>query len=253
LRKSKATDDNSHKFITQRKDIQADIELFHANIPFLLDDSLSHHSPYAIPEDDPDYGSGLDDIEEDADADEDFGDEDEEAPLGSHPETAFLPLPSHLGRDHFKNPLIAALAVEEVNLRMDQASDALQQLRLSLGLKSALFRSSVSVAKSQYTKTRAWRAINKVDVSVRRHAQQYRNAHQALVHLGASASIMAKFPVLKVEDLKLSRDVVEENRVGQKSEHVTWIWRVEGQSMIGQDEWLTESETMTLILLACDY
>jgi hypothetical protein len=198
-------------------------------------------------------GSGLaeNDDEDDADADEDSGDEDEDAPLGSHPETAYLPLPSHLGHDHFKNPLIAALAAEEVNLRMDQASDALQQLRISLGLKSALFRSSVSVAKSQYTKTRAWRAINTVDVSVRRHAQQYRNAHQALVHLGASASVMAKFPVLRKEDLKLSRDIVEENRVGQKSEHVTWIWRVEGQSMIGEHEWLTESETMTLILLAC--
>jgi hypothetical protein len=61
----------------------------------------------------------------DADADEDSGDEDEDAPLSSHPETAYLPLPSHLGHDHFKNPLIAALAAEEVNLHMDQASDAL--------------------------------------------------------------------------------------------------------------------------------
>jgi hypothetical protein len=180
--------------------------------------------------------------EEDADDEEDSGVEDEDAPLASHPETAYLPLPSHLGCNHFKNPLIAALAAEEVELRMDQASDALQQLRLSLGLKSALFRNSVSVAKSQYTKTRAWRAINAVDVSVRCHTQQYRNAHQALVHLGASASVMAKFPVLKKEDLKLSRDIVEENRVGQRSEHVTWIWRAEGQSMIGEDKWLTESE-----------
>lgn len=188
--------------------------------------------------------SGLDenDEEDDDDDDEDSGDEDEDAPLGSHPETAYLPLPSHLGCDQFKNPLIAALAAEEVELRMDQASEALQQLRLSLGLKSALFKSSVSVAKTQYTKTRAWRAINTVDISVRRHAQQYRTAHRALVHLGAPGVVMARFPVLKNEDLKLSRDIVEENRFGQKSEHVTWIWRVEGQSMSGEDEWLTESE-----------
>jgi hypothetical protein len=246
LRNSKATDHNSHKIITQRKDLQQDIKLFHANVPFLLDDSLSPHSPYTMPEDDLDddsvhnNSSGFVEGEDDADDDQDSDDED--APLGSHPETAYLPLPSHLGRDHFKNPLIAALAADEVQLRIDQASEALQQLRLSLGLKSALFRSSVSVAKSQYTKTRAWRAINAVDVSVRRHAQQYRNAHQALLLLGASSSVMAKFPVLKKEDLKLSRDIVEENRLGQKSEHVTWIWRVEGQSMIGEDEWLTESE-----------
>jgi hypothetical protein len=162
--------------------------------------------------------------------------------LGTSPEYAYLPLPSHLGKDQFKNSVIAALAAEEVQLRMDQASDALQQLRLSLGLKSALFRNSVAVAKSQYTKTRAWSAVNAVDVSVRRHAQQYRNAQHALVNLGASSSILKRFPSLKKEDLKLSRDVVEENRTGQKSEHVTWIWRVEGMSLIGEDKWLTESE-----------
>jgi hypothetical protein len=100
----------------------------------------------------------------------------------------------------------------------------------------------VSVAKSQYTKTRAWRAVNTVDMTVRLHAQQYRNAQQALLHLGASSSVMANFPVLKKADLKLSRDIVEENRVGQRSEHVTWIWRVQGQSIIGEEEWLTESE-----------
>jgi hypothetical protein len=246
LRNSKTTDHNSHKIIRQRKDLQENIQLFHANVPFLLDDSLSPHSPYTIPEDDLDDedvdndSGGLLDCEGDADEDEDS--DDEEAPLSSHPETAYLPLPSHLGRDHFKNPLIAALAAEEVQLRLDQASDALQQLRLSLGLKSALFRSMVRVAKSQYTKTRAWRAVKAVDMSLRQHAQQYRNAHRALLHLGASSSVMANFPVLKKEDLKLSRDIVEENRVGQRSEHVTWIWRVEGQSMTGEDEWLTESE-----------
>jgi hypothetical protein len=48
--------------------------------------------------------------------------------------------------------------------------------------------------------------------------------------------------MLKQEDLKLSCDIVEANRTGQKSEHVTWIWRVEGISMIGEDEWLKESE-----------
>jgi hypothetical protein len=246
LRNSKTTDHNSPKILKQRKDLQKDIKLFHENVPFLLDDSLSPHSPYTMPEDDLDEecvdnnSSGLSECEEDADDDEDCDDED--APLGSHPETAYLPLPSHLGPDHFKNPLIAALAAEEVQLHINQASDALQQLRLSLGLKSALLRSTVSVAKSQYTKTRAWRAVNVVDVSVRRHAQQYRHAHQALLNLGASTSVMANFPVLKKEDLKLSRDIMEENRFGQKSEHVTWIWRVKGQSMIGEDEWSTESE-----------
>jgi hypothetical protein len=54
---------------------------------------------------------------------------------------------------------------------------------------------------------------------------------------------------LKKEDLKVSRDIVEENRTGQKSEHVSWIWRLEGMSMIGEDEWLKESESIWFMLL----
>jgi hypothetical protein len=229
-----------------RKDLQTDIESFHAKVPFLLEDNWSPTSPYAIPEDDRDdehivkQGSVAFDDEEDLDEDDD---DEEDVQLSTSPETAYLPLPSHLGQDYFKNPGIAALAAEEVQLRIDQASDSLQKLRLSLGLKSSLFRTKIAMAKSQYTKTRAWSAVNAVDVRVRGHAQQYRNARQALVHLGASSSVLKTFPMLKQEDLKLSRDIVEENRTGQKSEHVTWIWRVEGISMIGEDEWLKESES----------
>jgi hypothetical protein len=243
LRNTREVQQNSHKLIKQRKRLQVEVDSFLANVPFVLDTGLPATSTFTVPNGDVDDDTV--NIDEESESSESEEDSDGDTPqLGSNPEKALLPLPSHLGPGHFHNPLIAALADEEVHLRIDQASEALQQLRLSLGLKSALFKHSVAPAKSQRTKTRAWRTLNSVDASVRRHAQEYRNARQALVHLRASGSVMDKFPILKKEDLKMSRDVVEENRVGQRSEHVSWIWRLDHESMIGKNAWLQESECL---------
>lgn len=219
----------------QRSELQDDVDSFLASAPF----TWSHPSPSPpdIPDDeDASSSDGSDWLSDDLDS------EDEAANVGSNPEKAFLPLPSQLGNHYFEDPIIAALATEEKNLRVKQASEALQQLRLSLGLKSALFKTSVAPAKSQKTKTRAWRGVKTVETNVRRYAKLYRGARQALLRLGAATSVMEKFPDLKKEDLKMSRDVVEENRVGQKSDHVPWIWRIDCGLISDQDTLLQESE-----------
>jgi hypothetical protein len=248
-RKTQTTHQTSSKLFKLRKELQAQLVSFHANLPFVLDDSLPPISTSTIPSDNVDDGSDDSDCNSDHSASEEHSD-DEGAPISPNPEKAFLPLPSHLGQQHFNNPVIAALVAEELHLRVDQASHALQQLRLSLGLKSALFRNSVALANSQKTKTRAWRSVKVVDASVRRHTQEYRIARQALMHLHALPSLMGKFPILRKEDLKMSRDIVEENRVGQRSDHVSWIWRVDNGQIIYQHTWLKESECLDLSVSA---
>jgi hypothetical protein len=57
---------------------------------------------------------------------------------------------------------------------------------------------------------------------------------------------MKKFPVLKREDLKMSGDIVEENRVGQRSEHVSWIWRQDHGEQAGKQALLDESECLLM-------
>jgi hypothetical protein len=132
--------------------------------------------------------------------------------------------------------------MEEVELRIKQASRALQQLRLALGLKSALYRNLIRGANTQYKKTRAWRSLKPVEGAVKRHTQEYRMARQALVQLGASPPILARFPVLKKEDCKMSGDIVEENRVGQRSEHLSWVWRVDCGATSDKKGWEEESK-----------
>jgi hypothetical protein len=221
-------------------------------MPFALEPQTN--CPFIIPEDDGDDGheesdwaSSVSEDEEDDDAGEDEEHEncfDTNTHEASHPEDTALPLPSRLGHDVLKNPVIEALAKEEVELRIVQATGALQQLRLALGLKSALFRNLVRGAKTQRTKTRAWRSLKPVEAAVRLHAQEYRIARQALLQLGASPRILARFPVLSKEDCKMSGDVVEENRLGQRSEHVSWVWRADWGAKNDKNAWEQESESM---------
>jgi hypothetical protein len=103
-----------------------------------------------------------------------------------------------------------------------------------------MFRKNLRPAKSQKTKTRAWRSIQSADKNVRFHARQYKIARDALVRLNVLDDGMIQFPELKKADLKMSRDVVEENRVGQRNEHVSWVWRLNiGQDGV-EDDWMNE-------------
>jgi hypothetical protein len=239
--------------VKKQHDLQAEIVLFLENMPFSLDQNMSRPTTLAIPEHDVEDGvddSGLAsytfDDEDDEDGEEEEDEEDDleckVVEMASHPEDAALPLSSRLRRSHFNNPDIRALAAEEVELRVKQASGALQQLRLALGIKSAFVKNRIRGANTQHTKTRAWRAFKPVQAAVIHHTQDYRIARQALVDLGASAAVLARFPVLKKEDCKMSGDIEEENRVGQRSDHVSWIWRLDCGDIMDKHKWQQESE-----------
>jgi hypothetical protein len=123
------------------------------NMPFSLDQRTSKPTNLAIPDQDVEDGgdeSGWASYASDDEDDEDEDKEDEEeedlenkvVEMASHPEDAALSLPSHLGHSHF-NADIRALALEEVELWVKQASGALQQLQLALGLKSAFVKNRI--------------------------------------------------------------------------------------------------------------
>ena len=223
--------------------MQTALDDFVANVPFTVDDLISLQASPSVEVDSESGGSGEDtEISDGDESDLDLDAAEDESHPYSHPEKALLPLPSYLVQDQLSDPIIAALAKEELHLRQLSALDALHHLRLSLGLKSAMFRKSIAPAKSQKTKTRAWRSLKTVQAEIRHHAQAYRRARQGLVRLQVSPTILAQFPELKQEDLKMSRDVVEENRVGQRSEHVSWIWRLDGGAVNKDNALLMESK-----------
>ena len=193
-------------------------------------------SQFASEDDDVD-----DDIDEDPSAGEEFN-EDEDTDQDICPEDILLPLPSYLPAKHYDDPLVNPLVIQELDLRQTQALDYLHQVQLSLGLKTIMFKKGVAVAHSQSTKTRAWRSVQAVDRNLRHNARGYKLAREALLRLNASTETMKKFRTLEDSDLKISKDITEENRVGQRSEHVSWIWRVDIKNHEGEAEWIKESK-----------
>jgi hypothetical protein len=263
----------AQKLAKRRLRLQNRIDAFLAKIPTALSSLLpqdqfpssgiSHlrldEDDEAVEDDDLDYDSGESEEDEednngdDVDAEEDndniTGDDvDAEDHIKSTlttngvPESIMLPLPSHLGPIKHPDPTMAALSEVELIIRQSQASDSLQHLRLSLGMKSGIFRTMKSNPKSQKTKTRAWKAVDVATAAVQQHARSYCLAQHAIVQLIADPSILSKYPALKKQDLTISRDVVEENRLGQKSEHLSWVWRLDIGKDLDKDAWMDESE-----------
>jgi hypothetical protein len=153
-------------------------------------------------------------------------------------------MPSTLGSKACISRGKELLMQQEIELREAQANDALEQIRITLGQKSLLFRRDLRPVKSQKQTTRAWSAIKNADAKVQKHVKTYNAAFHALKHLDAigNSSGTAFQPITK-EDLRMNSDLVEENRFGQSSDTVSWFWRTayQGQQEQG-DEWMKESE-----------
>jgi hypothetical protein len=188
---------------------------------------------------DEEEGHGSDDGDDDETADEDHTISPD---ADTSPETLLLPLPSMLNQDELQDNDGLALINQEIELRVAQAVECLQHLQLSLGTKSAMFRKNRRLEKSQKNQTRAQKSRKNVDANIRAHTRQYNMTRQALLWLNAPDTVMKQFQELKKKDLTISKDVVEENRVGQRSEHVSWVWRFNMGHEGLEDDWMNESE-----------
>ena len=137
----------------------------------------------------------------------------------------------------------------EAELQEGQANDALESLRASLAEKSLRFRTEVKPAKSQRTMTRAWDSIHRADKQIRGAVQCYQLARTALQNLGVASGLLERYKEIQKEDLKMSRDVVEENRVGQRSSELPWFWRLDRKWEKNRDEFLKECEFCFICIL----
>jgi hypothetical protein len=166
--------------------------------------------------------------------------ESDDEELLAYPEKMALSLPSRLGRAYITRHGLETLAKQEIELRIGQANDSLAALRVELGHKSLLFRSKVRHSKNQKGKTRAWKEVAQSAGRLMKHVACYQRARQALERLGADEEILAKYQDIKQEDLKMSSDMVEENRFGQRNDTLAWFWRLGPQTDAEGDSWMEE-------------
>lgn len=145
-------------------------------------------------------------------------------------ENITLFLPSTVGKDACVEANIQSIARKERKLRVGQANDSLHQLRLVIGQKSFMFRNQLRNAKSKTRKTRAWDDINAISNTVSHHRRVYHSARNALMSLGASKDILAKYQVVTAADTRSSTVIVDPNPRGQRNTGLPWFW---GQQMSG--------------------
>jgi hypothetical protein len=155
-------------------------------------------------------------------------------------------MPSTFGRDFcFKNGW-GQFVDQEIQLRVVQAEDSLDELRLAIGLKSLLYRTRIRHSKTQSTKTRSYAELRQVNSKIKEHARRYRCARAALLSLGAPMDTLAKFKELLNTDLRVNTDVVEENRIGQRSDTLPWFWRISTEDV--ENPFMNESKGCIFML-----
>jgi hypothetical protein len=179
---------------------------------------------------------------------EDESDEEEDFP---NPETMPICMPSSLKREDIQRLRLEILAAQELELRKGQDSDCLQNLRMLLGHKAALYRTKVRTAKTSVAKTRVLGDVKAIRVKTNKHLRAYRQARKALKHLGADDATLMQYQELQSEHLALNENITEENRVGQRSHAMPWIWKSGGQNADQDDAWMQECESM--FVCKCSY
>ena len=153
-------------------------------------------------------------------------DPSDDYPDGSFtPETERLTLPSSLAFGEIDRLSLQPVATIEIELRKGQINDSLESLRLALGEKSLCFRAEVRNADSQRTSQRAWDNVHKFDADARKHRNLYLHARSALRRLPVDHTYLDTLKDITEADMKMSADVTEENRFGQRSDVLAWFWR----------------------------
>lgn len=159
----------------------------------------------------------------------------------SYPEDDSLLMPSYLDASQRSSKEIQKLALQELQLRQAQANDSLESLRLALANKSLRFRKDVRTSKTYTTRNSAWLCVDQESAKVSKHTASYNRARNAMLALQAPDSILSKYLPISHEDLKMPSDILEENRVGQRSDTLAWFWRMGQQGDASMNsEWHKE-------------
>ena len=157
------------------------------------------------------------------------------------PETINLPLPSAFTISHLRDTF-PHLALCELRLREGQANDALHHLRIAIAHKSFIYRTRIrnnAPTTGFVRRLRSYGEIYTLQLTIDAAAKVYNTARKAMVKLGASNALLAKYKVLSANDLVASTAVMDPNARGQSRIQLSWIWQIHTHS--DNPDYLNES------------
>ncbi|KAJ3503219.1 hypothetical protein NMY22_g18324 [Coprinellus aureogranulatus] len=132
-----------------------------------------------------------------------------------------LPLPSSFDRKPHGWDRVCNL---EEELRVAQANEALEEVRLDIGHKSFLYLENREWSTGKRERTRGYDRINAVESNLRSHIKKYESARWALHRLGL-ASRYPQFHPLTRADTRAVTAVYNPNKRGDRNAGMSWIWR----------------------------
>jgi hypothetical protein len=233
-KKQNRTVTQKQRIIDKQNDLQSKIDEFHKRVSASLGDfEWDDRHDLTIQVDEDEEGMAETDGESDNHAVDDL-----------HIQQTKLWLPSTFGRNFCLKNGWGDIVDQEMELRIAQAEEALDQLRLGIGHKSLLYKIRIRKAKTQSSKTRSQAELAQINQRIKEHARRYRCARMALSSLGAKAKKLDKFKVLQDSDLKVNTDVAEESRLGQRNDTLAWFWRIEGTES-STTSWMHDSRCLT--------
>ena len=88
----------------------------------------------------------------------------------------------------------------------------------------------------------AGRDIQRAKDKIARHMSAYQRARRALEYLEAGNEVMEKYRPIHPQELALSSDVVEEQRLGQRKDALASFWCIGTTNDEQGNEWMDECE-----------
>lgn len=191
--------------------------------------------------------------------DEDDGDEepvrpsDQEAVVAQNAEDVQIALPSNLGMEFCITHDITRLVEVERELRKGQMNDALHRLRVAIGYKSLLYRTTVRKAKSHREKLRSFDDVHLANVEVLSNAQTYTYSRTAVQKLFRNTAEdqeecgrwLARYRVLEKSDLHTNTTLIEPEVRGVSNLSLPWFWGLGADKDARTPGWLGECESTT--------
>ena len=87
-------------------------------------------------------------------------------------------------------------------------------------------------------------------LKITRDVRSYHRARESLSRLEASQDILQKYQLIKPNELGVSKDITEENRLGQSSGILPWFWRIGGSQIESSDLWNEEGKCYNVLKLS---
>ena len=164
---------------------------------------------------------------------------------GVPPEKKIIGLPSNSDLDVLRENGSGFVLELEADLRMGDMNDTLEKLRVVLGTRSVLMKKTLRGTQGGSGKTRAWAEINKYTRERNLLVRYYLRSRQALQKLGTHPEpLESTYKPIKAIDLKVTEDIVEENRIVQHSDKLPWFWRLDKTELMEDSNVMQECRFM---------